>query len=113
MPDMTASSGWRAQGKAGPGQGGVWARRGLGKAGPGRRLRRGAVALCTRAALRETKSRAKAPGLLAPGIGAGALIAATIAHRLLINRPIVATPKGAKPCRPSQTVPALLDRTPL
>lgn len=33
-----------------------------------------------------------------------------IAHPILINRPIVETPKGTKLCRPSETVLDLLDR---
>jgi arsenate reductase len=31
-----------------------------------------------------------------------------MAHPILINRPIVVTPRGAKLCRPSETVRALL-----
>ena len=38
------------------------------------------------------------------------LIDAMMAHPILINRPIVITPKGAKLCRPSEQVLALLDR---
>jgi hypothetical protein len=34
---------------------------------------------------------------------------ATLAHPILINRPIVVTPKGTKLCRPSETVLDLLD----
>ncbi|SKA26551.1 arsenate reductase [Consotaella salsifontis] len=37
------------------------------------------------------------------------LIDAMIAHPILINRPIVVTGKGAKLCRPSEAVLALLD----
>jgi len=37
-----------------------------------------------------------------------ALIAAMAAHPILLNRPIVITPKGAKLCRPSETVKELL-----
>jgi len=33
-----------------------------------------------------------------------------MAHPLLINRPIVSTPKGTRLCRPSEQVLALLDR---
>ena len=36
------------------------------------------------------------------------LLAAMAAHPILLNRPIVITPKGAKLCRPSETVAALL-----
>jgi arsenate reductase (glutaredoxin) len=34
----------------------------------------------------------------------GQLIDAMMAHPILINRPIVVTPKGVKLCRPSETV---------
>lgn len=37
------------------------------------------------------------------------LIDAMIAHPVLINRPIVVTPKGARLCRPSELVLELLD----
>jgi len=37
-----------------------------------------------------------------------ALIEAMAAHPILLNRPIVITPKGAKLCRPSETVKELL-----
>jgi len=40
------------------------------------------------------------------------LIDAMIAHPVLVNRPIVATPKGVRLCRPSEVVFALLDRRP-
>jgi len=35
-----------------------------------------------------------------------------LAHPILINRPIVQTPKGTKLCRPSETVLDLLDNPP-
>ena len=38
--------------------------------------------------------------------------AAMVEHPLLVNRPIVCTPKGVKLCRPSETVLDLLDRLP-
>ncbi|MDZ4778506.1 MAG: arsenate reductase family protein [Alphaproteobacteria bacterium] len=41
-----------------------------------------------------------------------ALIDEMIAHPVLVNRPIVATPKGVRLCRPSEAVFALLDRRP-
>lgn len=41
-----------------------------------------------------------------------AIVAAMISHPILVNRPIVATPKGVRLCRPSETVVALLDRPP-
>lgn len=38
-----------------------------------------------------------------------ALIDAMMAHPILINRPIVVTPKGAALCRPSEAVLAILE----
>jgi arsenate reductase len=38
------------------------------------------------------------------------LIDFMLAHPILINRPIVVTPKGVRLCRPSETVLGLLDR---
>ena len=40
------------------------------------------------------------------------LIAAMIENPILVNRPIVATPKGVALCRPSEHVLDLLDRWP-
>ncbi len=37
-----------------------------------------------------------------------ALLDAMVQHPILMNRPIVVTPKGAKLCRPSETVAELL-----
>jgi arsenate reductase (glutaredoxin) len=71
-----------------------------------------AAGLSVRAALRETKSPAQELGLLEPGVDAETILAAMIAHPILVNRPIVATPKGVRLCRPSETVLDLLDRWP-
>jgi arsenate reductase len=35
-----------------------------------------------------------------------------LTHPILVNRPIVVTPKGTKLCRPSEVVLSLLDRQP-
>lgn len=35
-----------------------------------------------------------------------------VAHPILVNRPIVVTPKGTRLCRPSEQGLALLDRVP-
>jgi len=43
-------------------------------------------------------------GLGDPSLTDDALIDAMLAHPILINRPIVATPLGAKLCRPSEAV---------
>ncbi|WP_460275856.1 arsenate reductase (glutaredoxin) [Celeribacter sp. ULVN23_4] len=71
-----------------------------------------AAVLTPRSALRETKSPAEALGLLEPGISDDTLLNAMIEHPILVNRPIVCTPKGVRLCRPSETVLDLLDRLP-
>jgi arsenate reductase len=71
-----------------------------------------ASGLTARQALRETKSPAAELGLLDPAITDDQLIAAMIEHPVLVNRPIVATPKGVALCRPSEHVLDLLDRWP-
>ena len=43
-------------------------------------------------------------GLDGPALTDDALVDATLAHPILINRPIVATPLGTKLCRPSEAV---------
>jgi len=48
-------------------------------------------------------------GLDDPTLSDDALLAAIEAHPILINRPIVVTPKGVRLCRPSETVLELLD----
>lgn len=71
-----------------------------------------AAGLSARQALRETKSPAAELGLLADGVPEDLLIDAMIKHPVLVNRPIVATPKGVRLCRPSEQVLDLLDRWP-
>jgi arsenate reductase len=71
-----------------------------------------ASGLTPRAALRETKSPAQDLGLLEPGVSDEAILDAMLAHPVLVNRPIVATPKGVRLCRPSEIVLDLLDRWP-
>lgn len=71
-----------------------------------------AAGLTPREALRETKSPAKELGLLAPEVTEDVLLEAMVAHPVLVNRPIVATPRGVRLCRPSETVLDLLDRLP-
>jgi arsenate reductase len=51
-------------------------------------------------------------GLLDDAISDDALISAMLAHPVLVNRPIVASPKGVRLCRPSETVLDLLDHLP-
>lgn len=62
--------------------------------------------------LREKGTPARELGLLEPGRSDEEILAAMIAHPILVNRPIVVTPIGAKLCRPSEVVLSLLDRRP-
>jgi arsenate reductase (glutaredoxin) len=71
-----------------------------------------AAGLTPREALRETKSPARELGLLEPDVNDAALLAAMVAHPVLVNRPIVCTPRGVRLCRPSETVLDLLERLP-
>lgn len=72
-----------------------------------------AAGLTARQALRETKSPAAELGLLVEGITEDQLLGAMVAHPILVNRPIVATPRGVKLCRPeSGLVLDLLERWP-
>ena len=65
-----------------------------------------------RALLREKGTPAADLGLLDPSVSDEAIIKAMIEHPILVNRPIVVTPKGARLCRPSEAVLELLDRKP-
>lgn len=71
-----------------------------------------AAGLTPRAALRETRSPAEALGLLSPDVSPETLLAAMLAHPILVNRPIVCTPLGVRLCRPSEAVFDLLARAP-
>ena len=62
--------------------------------------------------LREKGTRAAEMGLTAPSVSAEAFIEAMLEDPLLVNRPIVVTPKGTRLCRPSEVVLELLDQTP-
>ncbi len=48
--------------------------------------------------------------LLDPATGDAAIIDAMIAQPILINRPIVVTPKGVRQCRPADVVRDILPR---
>ena len=63
-------------------------------------------------ALRIVRSPAEEMGLTAPGVGEDQLLDAMVAHPILVNRPIVCTPKGVCLCRPSEVVLDLLERLP-
>ncbi|MFQ1701316.1 arsenate reductase (glutaredoxin) [Loktanella agnita] len=69
-----------------------------------------AAGLTPRDALRTSKSPAKELGLLDPGVSDDALMDAMLAHPVLVNRPIVCTPKGVALCRPSEAVLPLLEQ---
>jgi arsenate reductase (glutaredoxin) len=69
----------------------------------------GAMGISVRALLREKGTPYKELGLGDPKWTDDELLDFMMAHPMLINRPIVVTPKGAKLCRPSEAVLALLD----
>lgn len=58
--------------------------------------------------LRVRGTTAEDRGLTADDVSDQALLAAMVEDPVLVNRPIVVTPKGAALCRPSETVQALL-----
>lgn len=71
-----------------------------------------AAGLTPREALRVSKSPAEQLGLTDPTVRDDALLEAMVAHPILVNRPIVCTPKGVRLCRPSEIVLDLLDQWP-
>lgn len=71
-----------------------------------------AANLTPRQALRVARSPAEEMGLTAPEVSDDQLLEAMLQHPILVNRPIVCTPKGVKLCRPSETVLDLLDKLP-
>jgi arsenate reductase len=62
-----------------------------------------------RAVLRQKGTPYAELGLDDPTLSDDALLDAIAAHPVLINRPIVATPRGVRLCRPSELVLELLD----
>jgi arsenate reductase (glutaredoxin) len=68
--------------------------------------------LTPREAMREKGSPATELCLLDPGTPDTAILAAMVAHPVLVNRPIVRTPRGAALCRPSEKVFDLLEQAP-
>ena len=68
-----------------------------------------AMGIAPRALLREKGTPYAEFGLGDPTLGDDALLDAMLAHPILINRPIVETPKGTRLCRPSELVLGLLD----
>lgn len=71
-----------------------------------------AANITPRDALRIARSPAEDMGLTAPGISEDQLLDAMISRPILVNRPIVCTPKGVRLCRPSEVVLDLLERMP-
>jgi arsenate reductase len=71
-----------------------------------------AAGLTPREALRVARSPAEEMGLTAPGVSDATLLDAMVAHPILVNRPIVSTPKGVRLCRPSERVLDLLPALP-
>lgn len=71
-----------------------------------------AANITPREALRITKSPAQEMRLLDDDITDEQLIKAMLEHPILVNRPIVCSPKGVKLCRPSESVLDILDQWP-
>lgn len=71
-----------------------------------------AAGLSPRTALRTTKSPAADLGLLDPAVTDETILDEMLTHPVLVNRPIVCSPRGVRLCRPSETVLDLLDRLP-
>lgn len=63
-----------------------------------------AAGLTPREALRVSNSPAEELGLTKDGVSDEELLDAMVAHPILVNRPIVCTPKGVRLCRPSELV---------
>lgn len=68
------------------------------------------MGITPRALLRKKGTPYAELGLDDPALGDDTLIDAMLAHPILINRPIVVAPGGARLCRPSEEVLPLLDR---
>ncbi|OHV88699.1 arsenate reductase (glutaredoxin) [Mesorhizobium sp. ORS 3428] len=71
-----------------------------------------AMGISPRALLREKGTPYAELGLADPKWSDDELIDFMLAHPILINRPIVETPKGTRLCRPSEAVLSLLDNPP-
>ena len=62
--------------------------------------------------LRDKGTPAAELGLLESETTDETILAAMVAHPILVNRPVVVTPKGVALCRPSEQVFDLLDNAP-
>lgn len=67
-----------------------------------------AAGLTARQALRAKEPLAKDLGLTAEGVSEDALVAAMVAHPVLVERPFVRTGKGTALCRPPERLAELL-----
>lgn len=65
-----------------------------------------------RAFIREKGTPAAELGLLGQDVPEESILQAMIDHPVVVNRPIVVTPKGVKLCRPSEAVLDLLENQP-
>jgi arsenate reductase (glutaredoxin) len=71
----------------------------------------GRMGITVRQLLRENGTPYAVLGLGDPALNDDALLDAMMAHPILINRPIVVSPRGVKLCRPSEVVLDLLPAT--
>ncbi|NNU16495.1 arsenate reductase (glutaredoxin) [Parvularcula sp. ZS-1/3] len=71
-----------------------------------------AAGITPREALREKKSPAAELGLLKEGVSDHDILEQMLEHPVLVNRPLVASPKGVALCRPSEKILDLLDQWP-
>lgn len=71
-----------------------------------------AMGLRPRDVLREKGTPAAELGLLGEDADDDCILAAMLEHPILVNRPIVETPRGTKLCRPSEVVLSLLEHQP-
>jgi arsenate reductase (glutaredoxin) len=65
-----------------------------------------------RVILREKGTPAVELGLLDPSVSDESVLDAMIQHPILVNRPLVVTPKGVRLARPSQVVYEILEHQP-
>lgn len=72
-----------------------------------------AAGITPRQAMRTKKTPAEELGLLESSVDDETLLNAMVEHPILVNRPIVCSPRGVRLCRPSEAVLDLLDRLPM
>lgn len=69
-----------------------------------------AMGVGPRPVLRDKGTPAAELGLLDMDVSDDVLLEAMLSHPILVNRPIVVTPRGVALCRPSEVVFGLMDR---